>query len=44
MVPVQSYLSKKKNLKYYFELFNVFKLINQRLNDSLNDKEVLTFF
>jgi len=34
----------KKNLKYFFELPNVFKLVNQYMDDSLNNKEVLSSF
>lgn len=45
MVPVQAHLlSMKKNLKYFFELPNVFKLVNQYMDDSSNNKEVLSSF
>lgn len=45
MVPVQGHLlSMKKNLKYFFELPDVFKIVNNFINDSLNNKEILTSF
>lgn len=45
MVPVQGHLlSMKKNLKYFFELPNVFKIVTQFMDESLRNEEVLSSF
>lgn len=45
MVPVQGtiFIHEKKS-KMFFELPDVFKIVNNYINDSLNNKEILTSF